>query len=278
MQMSFEQLAGKLLFNSLKYDRAKKTGEPLKLVAVSIAITGRCNSRCIHCRIWELSQKNPAAIKHEMTKEEICVYLSDQWFSDLVEIDLTGGEPYLRDDIEDIVAGIMALRKSKLTKLRTIIIPTNGLLTEKILSRMKVILSLLKGTGVDFVSVSSLDGLGRAHDLMRGTKGAFEKADKTIEGILKLREEYPDGFWPGIKTTITHYNVHELHSLLNYAVARSMFYIISPVIITKKRFRNEKFKDKFQLSIEDLKKIAEFYTNRKHEFDFYYQKVKYLLP
>ena len=50
-------------------------------------------------------------IKEEMTLEEILSYLSDPMMDEVVEVDLTGGEPYLRDDIEDIVLGIVKTKR-----------------------------------------------------------------------------------------------------------------------------------------------------------------------
>lgn len=267
------ELEQKLLANSKKYQELKKAGNPMKPVGISIAVTGRCNSHCIMCNIWRLWKENPDMINNEMTKNEILGYLRDPYLSDLVEIDLTGGEPHLREDLVDIIFGIVDLKQTTLKNLKTIIVPSNGFLTDKILPRMECILTRLKGTGIDFVSVSSVDGIGKTHDIMRGTKGAFDKVSKTIDGFMELRKRYAGFFLPGLKTTITHYNVDELDELLNFAVKRNMFYIISSVIISKKRFRNEQYRDKLELDPEDLKKIALFYENRKMDMDFYYQKI-----
>ena len=267
------ELEQKLLANSEKYQELKKTGHPMKPVGISIAVTGRCNSHCIMCSIWKLCKENPDIINNEMTKNEILGYLRDPYLSDLVEIDLTGGEPHLREDLVDIIFGIVNLKQTTLKNLKTIIVPSNGYLTDKILPRMERILARLKGTGIDFVSVSSVDGIGKTHDIMRGTKGAFDKASKTIDGFMELRKRYADFFLPGLKTTITHYNVDELDALLNFAVKRNMFYIISSAIITKKRFRNEQYRDKLELRPKDKRRIARFYENRKMDMDFYYQKI-----
>lgn len=273
MVSDFTKCQVKLFLNGFKYRYLKARGKGAKPIAISIAVTGRCNSHCIICSMWKLSRENPHIIDLEMTKDEIIDFLSRPLFSGLIEVDLTGGEPHLRDDLGDIVLGIAALKKTKLKKLRTIIVPSNGLLTETIVPRTRAILAGMKGSGVDYVPVCSLDGIGKTHDIMRGTKGAFDKELKTIEGLLEIRKDYPDFFWPGIKTTITHTNVDELDLLLDFAVKRDMFHIISAVIITAKRFRNIANRDKLELSQEDIKKIARFYNNRKLELDFYYSKV-----
>ena len=263
----------RLLANAEKYRTLKKTGAPMKPVGISIAVTGRCNSHCIMCSIWKLGHDDPNLIKKEMTRQEILDCLRDPYLSDLVEIDLTGGEPHLRDDLAEIVFDIIELKASALTKLRTIIIPSNGFLTDVILARTKRILARLEGTGIDFVPVASLDGMGPSHDTMRGTAGAFDRQMQTLAGYVQLRERYPDFFFPGIKTTITHHNVTELDELLDFALKRRLFHIISAVIISKKRFRNEQFRDQLALTSDDLKKITSFYDNRHMDLDFYYQKI-----
>lgn len=269
----FPQMEQKLIENSEQYLILKPTGQPIKPIGISIAVTARCNSHCIMCSIWKLCRDNPELIKQDMPIKEILGYLKDPYLSDLVEIDLTGGEPHLREDLVELIFGIVAMKSSVLKKLKTIIVPSNGFLTDTILARTERILAGLKGTGIDFVSVTSLDGLGRTHDIIRATKGAFDKASKTIEGLAKLQKTYSAFFWPGIKTTITHYNVDELEAMMNFARKRDMFYIISSVIISKKRFRNDPYSNLLALGPDDLLKINAFYEKRKKDLDFYYEKI-----
>ncbi|MDD2388609.1 MAG: radical SAM/SPASM domain-containing protein [Desulfobacterales bacterium] len=265
----------RLLNNSIRYQRLKKTGAPMKPLGVSIAVTGRCNSHCIMCSIWKIGKENPDLITQEMTVDEILGYLSDPYMQNLVEIDLTGGEPYLRDDLEAIIFGIvdLKLKHGNLKKLQTIIVPSNGYLTDKILTTLERVLARLKGLGIDFVPVSSLDGIGNTHDIIRGTRGAFEKQKATIDGMVELRKIYSDFFFPMLKSTIMHANVNELEELFHFASQRQMFPIISSVIISKKRFRNDKYRSQLELTAGDQKKIATFYADEKKDLDFYYKKI-----
>ena len=115
--------------------------------------------------------------------------------------------------------------------------------------------------------------MGKTHDLIRGTKAAFKMTDKSISEVLKLQKMHQGYYWLGIKTTITHDNVDEIEDMLDYAQKRCMFYIISAVIIAKKRFRNEAWKERLVLTGEDMMKIREFYQKRSGDFDFYYDKI-----
>jgi MoaA/NifB/PqqE/SkfB family radical SAM enzyme len=275
----FDQTANyveqRLRENSERYSRLKKTGAAMQPLGITIAVTGRCNSHCIMCNIWRLEKENPDLMRREMTVDEILGYLSESCMGDLVEIDLSGGEPYLRDDLEEIINGIVDLKVKHgiLKKLQTIIVPSNGFLTDTILTTLEQLLVKLGGTGIEFVPVASLDGIGKTHDIIRGTKGAYEKQKSTIDGMVELRKAHSDFFFPMMKSTIMHANVDELEELFHFATQRQMYPIISSVIISKKRFRNDKYRDKLELGKEDQKKISAFYASGKMEFDFYYKKI-----
>lgn len=274
MSKLYSQVIDFLEENNRCFLRLKQTGSPAKPVAVSIAVTGRCNSGCIMCSIWKLSKTNHDLLDREMQIQDILKLLHDPFLSDLVEIDITGGEPHLRDDLVEIVFAVAELKKSVLPKLKTIIVPSNGLLTKKILQRTQMILKYLKNTGIDFVSVTSLDGLGPVHDTIRGIRGSYEKTSKTIAGLVDLKKEYPGYFWPGIKTTVSRTNIHQLESIFDFAAGNQLFSIISAVIITQSRFRNLEFKKHLELGPNELDKIKAFYASVELEHDFYASKIR----
>jgi molybdenum cofactor biosynthesis enzyme MoaA len=139
------------------------------------------------CNIWQSARETPNIKSLELSSQKIISILSSRLFTELVELDLTGGEPHLRDDLVDIVLGIIKLKKSSLTKLRSIIITSNGFLTRRIISNYKNILYALKDTNIDLVSVTSIDGIGETHDRIRGTLGAFKLASETISGLAEFR-------------------------------------------------------------------------------------------
>lgn len=80
------------------WEKAKKQRT---LLSVAMEITARCNNDCVHCYI-NLPENDTAAIKAELTTEEIksvvdeAVSLGSLWFL------LTGGEPLLRNDFCEI--------------------------------------------------------------------------------------------------------------------------------------------------------------------------------
>ena len=132
----------------------------------TIAITYKCNSRCQMCNIWQI--QNPSELPVE-------------WFAnlnpDLKYINLTGGEPFLHQELPAIVRTVhLAAPRAK------IIISSNGLATELIVKTMQEILRIGADVGVRI----SLDGIGQAHDRIRGIPGMFEHATETVRRLQAL--------------------------------------------------------------------------------------------
>ena len=129
---SYSSTVVRLLSNALRFRRARLDTAPLKPEVISLALTIRCNSHCVMCNMWRQASQTPDIESQELTGDEIVALLSKPLFSDLVELDLTGGEPHLREDLTDTVLHIAALRKDYLPRLRSIVITSNGLLPERI--------------------------------------------------------------------------------------------------------------------------------------------------
>jgi len=128
-------------------------------ISIMIGLTYRCQCRCAHCGM-EL-YRNDGAV--ELSLEEVETVLAQARRLGVVEITLFGGEPLLREDLEEIVARARSLRM--LPSL-----DTNGLL----LSRGKI--ESLKTAGLVALKVS-LDSPDPAeHDRLRGVEGCFEQA------------------------------------------------------------------------------------------------------
>ena len=131
-----------------------------------LAITYLCNSRCKMCSIW---QKKP---QKELNSEE---YLKLP--KSLKDINISGGEPFLRNDLVEIIKNV----KTACPKAR-IIISTNGFLSETIYRRMKKILEIDPNIGIAI----SVDGIGEIHNEIRGVDNGYQKVLKTIENLKSL--------------------------------------------------------------------------------------------
>jgi MoaA/NifB/PqqE/SkfB family radical SAM enzyme len=252
------------------------TGTPFKPAVISLAVTNRCNSHCVMCNIWKVTRDIPDIRGLELPGREIIDLLSDSLFSDLVELDITGGEPHLRDDLVDIVQAIIKLKNNSMPGLKSLIITSNGFLNKRVIANYRRILSSLNGKNIDLVSVTSLDGVGETHDRIRGTAGAFKMVSETIRGLLALKQEYPY-FITGIKTTIIPQNVNDLDDILAFASSGNMFHIISPALFTAARFRNMDAKDRLALEPAALKKVRDFYGREELSRSYFYATARQFL-
>ena len=147
----------------------------LKPLYLTYIVTENCNLRCPFCYAWRSPRLN------ELRLEEIEDVFSSKILRNLISVGLTGGEPFLRDDIVDI-ASVIAEHIRNLQELRIV---TNGFFSDKIISSVHEIMDI---TDLPVSVKVSIDGLESTHDKMRG-KGVFSKAMSTLKGLKELKED-----------------------------------------------------------------------------------------
>lgn len=167
----------------------------IKPKTVTLTLTSKCNLRCIMCDHWKLKNQE------ELDIGEI-KYLIDQikdW--GIVEIELSGGEPFVRKDIWEIIK-YASFKNLKMN------ITTNGtLLNKKNLER-------LFAYKVNRLQIS-LDGIGDTQDRIRGVKGTYEKIIRTVKQINGMRKQRHSTMEVNATTVIMQQNIHELADLVN---------------------------------------------------------------
>ncbi len=145
--------------------------KPYKLL---LALTYRCNARCLTCNIWK---RKPTS---ELTLEEIkTLFAKNNYFS---WVNLTGGEIFLRKDLPDILNAIFTECKD----LCLLNFTTNGLqprLAEIILAEMPT-----HPVARTIVTVS-VDGPEKTNDRIRGVKGDFSKSVETFHRLQALERK-----------------------------------------------------------------------------------------
>ena len=124
-------------------DKLKRSFEYLR-----ISLTDRCNYRCSYCMPKDIFNADYKYLKKSelLTFEEILSFIKALKAFDIKKIRLTGGEPLLRRNIENLINGI------KDTGINQVALTTNG----SLLSFNKA--KLLKQNGLDGVTIS-LDSL-----------------------------------------------------------------------------------------------------------------------
>ena len=155
---------------------------------VSVILTYRCNSRCSMCNIW----KNPT-----LPKEEVSLETLSKIPSGVTYLNLTGGEPTLREDLLDIVD----LLQPKAMKLE---FSSNGLHPE----RLEPVIKKYPHTKIRF----SLEGFEITNNKIRGEKNGY---NTKVNGLLRLQEL--GGTDLGFAITIQDDNIHDLVGLFEFA-------------------------------------------------------------
>jgi len=126
--------------------------------AVQIAITSRCNCKCLHCYAADENGNSSG----EFSMEQINHILDQCQSIGIDTVELTGGEPLLHKNFPEILEEIQK-RKMHLRAIHT-----NGLLIDEAL------LAKLRQCGLNPKFTVSFDGLG-THDEFRGVPGCEEK-------------------------------------------------------------------------------------------------------
>lgn len=96
---------------------------------------------------------------------------------------LSGGEPFLREDLPQICQTFYQNNQPK-----SMVIPTNGILVEKIAKDVEKICQGCPGAKV--VIQISIDEIGERHDKIRGVPGNFAKIEKLVSELKKLQAKY----------------------------------------------------------------------------------------
>ncbi len=157
-----------------------------------LAVTERCNCRCSMCHIWR--KESPA----EPSPDLIRTIFHDPLWKQTRILSLTGGEPFLRQDLAEVILAGAEL----LPRLERISMPTNGLLPDRIEAITRDVLNRLPAH-IDLKIGVSLDGPSEVHNAMRRIPGAHERALKTVQALHSLESER---FSVGILSLLTKEN------------------------------------------------------------------------
>ncbi|MFC1727331.1 radical SAM/SPASM domain-containing protein [Patescibacteria group bacterium] len=141
-------------------------------------VTNRCNGRCPYCFYWrELNKKND----QELSLREIKKI--SQSMGRLLWFFVSGGEPFLRKDLVQICQTFY-----KNNHPNSIVIPTNGILVDKIVKDMGMIAKTCPKAKV-LVQIS-IDEIGNKHDKIRQVPGNFAKIESLIPQLKLLQKKY----------------------------------------------------------------------------------------
>lgn len=153
----------------------------------TVIVTYRCNARCNMCDCF----KDPTKPSEEITLEDI------KKLPEMAFTNITGGEPFIRKDIPDIVRELYK-------KSDRVVISTNGYFTDRIIALCR-----------EFPKVGiriSIEGLQETNDKIRGIPDGFNRGYTTLKTLVEMG--HPD---VGFGMTVQDMNCEDLVPLYNIA-------------------------------------------------------------
>jgi MoaA/NifB/PqqE/SkfB family radical SAM enzyme len=148
--------------------RLGQAGPPRLLTYI---VTFRCNARCVMCDSWRKEGEG------ELTLAEIeRIY---RMLPPLHAVRLSGGEPFVRKDLDRIAALTQEILRPSLLH-----VTSNGFLTDRIVSFCEG-----RDKSVPLQLLVSIDGVGEKHNQVRGRRDAWDQSMATVRAIAPRQRE-----------------------------------------------------------------------------------------
>ena len=216
------------------YDNIPKenpVGAPY-LKNLMINLTEKCNLTCKHCYI---TNKNLVDFPLEKVKEVINEFYTLQG----IKVILTGGEPYLYSNLEELLTFLLDIPIQKLML-------TNGVLIKE----KPELLDLLKQNNFDMYV--SIDGLENTHNDFRDAK-CFQESIKGIKLLLD------NDITTSINTMAHQKNLTEFDEMLQLINSLGKIKNWSIDIPTFDKSMSKEIREKYEISFEEGGKILKDY-------------------
>jgi MoaA/NifB/PqqE/SkfB family radical SAM enzyme len=143
------------------------------------AVTYQCNFRCRTCFYAHTMDKSTVHDAQELSLDEIKQVSYS--LGTLKNLLISGGEPFLRDDLPEICE--IFYRHNKICHIH---LPTNGFNTDRIVKMTHAILQKCQHSNITIGL--SLDGLRTTHDAIKGVEGSFDRVIETTKGLAELKK------------------------------------------------------------------------------------------
>lgn len=148
--------------------------------SVDIEITFRCNARCAMCPLHGTEENSDRLMQQaretpELSTERLKALLDELRRMGVVRVQFTGGEPFLRKDLFELV------RHAKGLGFSLGIISNGSVLTGEHAR-------ILVAAGLDTLHFS-IDGPADIHDEIRAIPGLFRQVEETVALLNRAKEE-----------------------------------------------------------------------------------------
>lgn len=242
----------------LKFARFRKKAA-IKPFALTISITDKCNSKCKTCNIWKNSTSKDI-------NETEWAKVFENIDGDIEWITITGGEPFMRNDLTEIVNLLNVLLNPLIIN-----IATNGILTDKIVETIKSIKSNFKG--ILNVNVS-LDGTNESYKQVRGVN-KYKQAINTIKILNKMK-----GVNVNVNTVISEFNKEDIDNIIAEVKKLNINDHTFEIIQIRKELNNLELEKYFEIDTGTMRLVKKTAKLRISNFmryllrRLYYKKIE----
>ena len=194
----------------------------------SLITTYRCNAKCNMCDCFKFPTKPEEEWKVDMVER-----LPEMAFTNI-----TGGEPFIRSDIADIVRAVYK-------KTNRIVISTNGFFGDRIMALCE-----------EFPKIGiriSIEGMQETNDAIRGIKDGYTRGYETLKKLVDIK--HPD---VGFGMTVQDLNCKDLVKLYHLSNEMKMEFATSAV-------HNSFYFRKLDNKITDKRNVANAFEDLVNE-------------
>lgn len=260
-----------------------KKNKPVSLI---LFVTNRCNARCSFCFI-DFDDEVTQNKKNELSLDDY-KKISLSLKKSLVHLNITGGEPFLRNDLEEIVSAFIDN-----CGLSSIIFSTNGSYPKRIKRFIDNI--CIKYPNVQFIFQFSIDSFPEEHDKIRKIPGLSEKTFESYDIVKKSAKN----IIATCNLTVSEQNYKKIIDIYHFLTKEKKVETINPILVRNEgvfSIEDEELKKKLLKAYDDLtniitkeikeKKLRGFskfsltgdILNAKNEISFDIVKNSYMKP
>lgn len=212
-------------------------------VRVVWEVTHRCNYKCVHC-----CSKAGECEEEELTKERTYEVLRELKDIGVEEIYYSGGEPFIREDMIDI------LEKTRKINILANVSTNGSFMTPELAQKLKSI-------DVNLIHISLDSHIAESYNTFRGG----DYYDQTIRAIRNSKEA---GLYVRVGAVIWKDNVDMIKDMINFFIRLNVDEVVFNWLITVGRF-----KDNTDLGVS-LSKFGETISKVRGYREFYKDTIK----
>ncbi len=252
----------------MKYLAKNAAGVPRDLVTGALAhvttikptvliynCTWVCDARCEMCNNWKWGNR-----KEDLTLEQVDRIFDDPFWSNVENLNISGGEPTTRNDLPELVE----LFYKRLPRLRKVGINTTGITHKRAIPMLTRIVEFTASKGLLFSARVSLDGIGETHAQVRNVKDAFDKAGTTIAAMQALAKTH-DTFQFGIAATIFKQNLEDAEKILAWAREKDIDVVFNMLRFTDAMLHNKHLEESVGFKSREETFMKKFFLDRVAE-------------